>query len=242
MDKSFDAIIGKIMLHELLGPLAKAEAEMEYINNFPLKGSKWISNSDEQKDALIKELKIKDASDMEQWRKNHNLIDEQKFTQYVEYRAKRRLVVEEILKNVGESLFLRYKDRLDRVLYSLIRVETEDLAYKLYYEIESREVEFGDMAEEYSCGPEAKTQGIVGPVDLTTPHPEIAARLRTATTRQLFSPFKADIWFSILRLEYRFESEYNDKTRQFLGSLLLGSKTTDLTKAITSHYVDLQTN
>ena len=29
-----------------------------------------ISNSDEQKDALIKELNIKDESDMEQWRKS----------------------------------------------------------------------------------------------------------------------------------------------------------------------------
>ena len=133
-------------------------------------------------------------------------------------------MISEILKNVGETLFLRYKDRLDRVLYSLIRVETEDLAYKLYYEIESREVEFADMAEAHSCGPEAKMQGIIGPADLTTPHPEIAARLRTATATAL-SPFKVDEWFSIIRLEYRFESEYNEKTQQFLGNLLLGTKT-----------------
>ena len=146
----------------------------------------------------------------------------------------------EILKNVGESLFLRYKDRLDRVLYSLIRVESEDLAYKLYYEIESRELEFGDAAATHSCGPESKTQGIIGPVDLTTPHPEIAARLRTASTRQLFTPFKADNWFSIIRLEYRFESEYNEKTKQFLGNLLLNSKTNDLVKTISQKYKELQ--
>lgn len=236
MERTFDSLIDRIMLHELLTPLARGEAEIEYINNFPLKGSKWISNSEVQKEALMKELNIRDASSMEDWRKNHNLVSEDKFSKYVEYRAKRRLVISEILKNVGETLFLRYKDRLDRVLYSLIRVETEDLAYKLYYEIESREVEFGDMAEAHSCGPEAKTQGIIGPVDLTTPHPEIAARLRTATARQLFSPFKVDEWFSIIRLEYRFESEYNEKTQQFLGNLLLGTKTSEITKTISNRY------
>ena len=110
---------------------------------------------------------------------------------------------------------------------------------KLCYEIESRELEFGDAAT-HSCGPESKTQGIIGPVDLTTPHPEVAARLRTASTRQLFTPFKADNWFSIIRLEYRFESEYNEKTKQFLGNLLLNSKTNDLVKTISQKYKELQ--
>ena len=100
--------------------------------------------------------------------------------------------------------------------------------------------EFGDIASEYSCGPEAKTQGIIGPVDLTTPHPEVAARLRTASARQLFPPFRADQWHTIIRLEYRFESEYNEQTRQFLGGLLLGSKTAELTKTISEQFMQEQ--
>ena len=127
---------------------------------------------------------------------------------------------------------------MDRVLYSLIRVKEENLIFKLYYDIDSGDIEFGDAAAKYSSGPEAKTQGIIGPVDLTTPHPEIAGRLRTASTRQLFSPFKADDWYTIIRLEYRYESEYNDSTRQFLGGLLLGSKANDLTASITKNYID----
>ena len=228
------------MLYELLGPLARADAEVEYVRNFPLKGNRWLSDRNEQIRELINELNLKSVEDLEQWRQEHRLTSEKKFQDYVEYRTKRRIVMGEILKNVGESLFLRYKDRLDRVLYSLIRVESEDLAYKLYYEIESRELEFGDAATTHSCGPESKTQGIIGPVDLTTPHPEVAARLRTASTRQLFAPFKADNWFSIIRLEYRFESEYNEKTKQFLGSLLLNSKTNDLMKTISQQYKDAQ--
>ena len=229
-------LIEKLILHELLAPLAKAEAEIQFINNFPLKGQKWISNLDEQEKILIDELGLKNPSQLNEWRENHKLNDDLKFSKYAEYRTKRRAVMDQILLNTGESLFLRYKDRLDRVLYSLIRVESDDLAHQLYYEIESNEIEFGDAAAQHSCGPESKTQGIIGPVDLTTPHPEIAARLRTASARELFYPFNADNWLIILRLEYRFDSEYNDKTREFLGSLLLSSKSTGTMKEIMEKY------
>ena len=99
-------------------------------------------------------------------------------------------------------------------------------------------VEFGDAAAKHSIGPEAKTQGIVGPVDLTTPHPEIAARLRTGQARQLFEPFQAEQWHAIVRLEYRFDSELNDQTKAFLGSLLLSAKTKDIQKTLHSTYLE----
>ena len=85
-----------------------------------------------------------------------------------------------LITTSGESLYLRYKDKLDRVLYSLLRVEDPCLCRELFYAIEAGELGFGEAARLHSSGPEAKTQGIVGPVDLTTPHPEIASRLRTA--------------------------------------------------------------
>ena len=122
-------------------------------------------------------------------------------------------------------------------MYSLIRVESEDLAQALYYAIEAGDVEFGDAATKQHWS-EAKTQGIVGPVDLTTPHPEIAARLRTGQARQLFEPFQAEQWHAIVRLEYRFDSELNDQTKAFLGSLLLSAKTKDIQKTLHSTYLE----
>ena len=74
----------------------------------------------------------------------------------------------------------------------------------------------------------------MGPVDLTTPHPEIAARLRTAKPRQLFSPFQADQWHVLIRLEYRFDSEYDEK---HLGALVLSAKAQDMTKQIKMNYI-----
>ena len=228
-EKSF---LQRLFLYELARPFAMAEAEFQFVQNYSLRAKIWEMDPQEQKKQFMKELNIKSFKDLDEWRRNHKLTDEDSFKGYVEYRSKRKIVIADILENIGESLYLRYKDRLDRVLYSLIRVHSEDLAYKLYYEIDANEAEFGDLAARYSCGPEAKTQGIIGPVDLTTPHPEVASRLRTASARQLFAPFQADEWHTIIRLEYRFDSEYNEQTKEFLGGLLLGSKTAETTNAI----------
>ena len=131
---------------------------------------------------------------------------------------------EQLVTASGESLYLRYKDKLDRVLYGLIRVADSGLCQELFYAIEAGEITFAEAATQYSNGPEAKTQGIVGPVDLTTPHPEVAARLRTAQAGHLIGPFQADEWHTLIRMEYRFDSEYDDNTKRFLEEICFKSQ------------------
>jgi len=123
-----------------------------------------------------------------------------------------------------ESLYLRFKDRLDRVLYGLIRVYNGALARDLFFAIEAGELRFGEAARLHSCGPEASTEGIVGPVDLATPHPEISSRLRMASPGELIFPFKLEQWHMILRLDYRFEASLDQGTRQFIRDLSLRSQ------------------
>ena len=64
----------------------------------------------------------------------------------------------------------------------------------------------------------------MGPVDLTTPHPEVAARLRTAQAGHLIGPFQADDWHTLVRMEYRFDSEYDDNTKRFLEEICFKSQ------------------
>ena len=123
-----------------------------------------------------------------------------------------------------ESLYLRFKDRLDRVLYGLIRVDNGALARDLFFAIEAGELRFGEAARLHSCGPEASTEGIVGPVDLATPHPEISSRLRMASPGELIFPFKLEQWHMILRLDYRFEASLDQGTRQIIRDLSLRSQ------------------
>ncbi|KZR74155.1 peptidylprolyl isomerase [Prochlorococcus marinus] len=229
-----------LALHELIEPVSRAQAEIDFVNQFKLESSNDSLTGAEAIKGLVSQLNITDDNSFEAWRKNHLLaMNDERLIAYAKYRLKRKKVIDEILKGSGESLFLRYKDRLDRVLYSLIRVEGEDLAYSLYYSIEAGEIDFGVAAEMHSCGPESKTQGIVGPVDLTTPHPEVGARLRTAGARQLFSPFMADQWYAIIRLEYRFDSQYDERTKDFLGNLVLSGKSREIASQLANQLMEV---
>lgn len=228
-------LVEQLALHELAYPLCKAQAEIDYVMSINLsdyEAPKEINALD----LLKKELGTDSEEKFEQWCLIHGLTTLRQVTSYALFRHKRCHLIDVLLRGNGESLYLRYKDRLDRVLYSILRVESENLAQDLYYAIDSNDIDFGDAAAQHSCGPEAKTQGLVGPVDLTTPHPEVSARLRTASPRQLFAPFKADEWHAVIRLEYRFDSEYDSRTKQFLGGLVLNSKVKDKADNLISNF------
>ena len=238
MNRNFTSnIVEKLARFGVLQALTKQEAEDKFIDEFKLENRLETMDKEKKREFLKGELKLKDDDQLSIWREKTLLTEDEKFFEHARLRFKRGLVINELLKTSGESLFLRYKDRLDRVLYSLIRVESEDQSNELYYSLDSREYEFGDIAERFSSGPESKTRGIVGPVDLTTPHPEVAARLRTATPGKIIGPFKASDWFAIIRLEYRFESEYDEKTKAFLGSLILGSKSKSISDELFDLYI-----
>lgn len=232
-----DALLADLAYHELLEPLIKAQAEACFVAEHQMSGED-VCISNEQAIKFIKDkYKLKSEEKFTAWRHSHGLTKEDDLYDFAHHTFKKEAVVLDLLAGNGESLFLRYKDRLDRVLYSLIRVESEDHAYSLYYAIESGEIEFGDAAALHSVGPESKTQGIIGPVDLTTPHPEISARLRTAEPRNIFEPFLADQWYALIRLEYRFDSQYDEKTKKFLGELLLSAKSKHLANELRSIYL-----
>ena len=231
-------VIRQLALYELLEPLCKMQGESAYVASHNIEKDAPKFSDEDAINALHQDLGAQDIDHVQEWGKAHGLSNDEELIEHAHERQKRKAVINDLLKGCGESLFLRYKDRLDRVLYSLIRVESSEHAHHLYYSIEANEVEFGDAAAQFSIGPESKTQGIIGPVDLTTPHPEIAARLRTAKPRQLFPPFQADQWHVLIRLEYRFDSEYDEKTKQFLGALVLSAKAKEMAKQIKMNYLN----
>ena len=234
MDKNFEKLLMKLLaMGNLIDPLSRIQGELRFVNEFNFENEKIDIPDEEAVQGLMNELKIKDRKDLIKWQRINLLAsDSISLSEYAQFRYKRRCIINKLIDGNGEALFLRYKDRLDRVLYSLIRVDDEDLAHHIYYSIESNEIDFGDASKKYSQGPESKTQGIIGPCDLTVPHPEIASRLRNANPKQLFKPFAIDKWFAILRLEYRFDSEFNESTKLTLGSMLLSSKIRKLSSEI----------
>ncbi len=224
MSSNYDKLVNELLMHNLIEGLCRSRAEEEFVSNFELRNNDYSASNNDAISVLKDDFQLNSEEEISNWKISRNLTSENKFIDFAHYRNKRKLIIEQLMKGQGESLFLRFKDRLDRVLYSILRVENNDKAFDLYYAIEANELDFGEAASIHSLGPENKTQGIIGPVDLTTPHPDIASRLRTAKPRQLFPPFELNNQYAILRLDYRFDSEYNEKAKKFLGTLIFNSQ------------------
>ncbi len=122
-----------------------------------------------------------------------------------------------------ESYFLIHKSKLDKVVYSLLRTQRQEVATELYFRIEAGEQTFSELAHQYSAGPEAQTGGLLGPVELSKPHPKLAKMLSISKPRQLWAPIQLGEWFVILRLEKFIPAVLNDIMRQqLLNSLFEG--------------------
>jgi parvulin-like peptidyl-prolyl isomerase len=115
-----------------------------------------------------------------------------------------------------ESYFLQCKPQLDKVIYSLIRTFDAEVAQELYFRIKAGEQTFADCASMYSLGAEAQTQGMLGPVTISQPHPAIAQKLTISQPGQLWPPMKLDEWFVIVRLEKLIPAQLDDAMRSTL--------------------------
>ena len=101
----------------------------------------------------------------------------------------------------AEGRFLVMKERLDTIVYSLLRLDSRSLAQEFYLQIAHNEANFSDLAGTYSQGPERNTKGVIGPAPLNKSHPILMEKLRAATPGRLLEPFKLDKWWLVARLE-----------------------------------------
>ncbi|NJM84798.1 MAG: peptidylprolyl isomerase, partial [Leptolyngbyaceae cyanobacterium RM2_2_21] len=113
-----------------------------------------------------------------------------------------------------DSHFLQRKTHLDRVLYSLIRTEDAGLAQELYFRIRDDSEPFSELALKYAQGQEAQTGGLVGPVELSVPHPTLGKMLSISQPGQLWPPTKIGEWFIVVRLEKFLPVQLDDAMRQ----------------------------
>ena len=118
--------------------------------------------------------------------------------------------------NKLDAYFLQRKSQLDRVVYSLIRTRDQGIAQELYFRIQEEENSFAQLAKDYSQGAEAQTGGLVGPVELSVPHPQIAKMLMSSKPGQLWPPLPIGEWTVILRLEKFLSAQLDPPTEQRL--------------------------
>ncbi len=119
-------------------------------------------------------------------------------------------------ENKLESFFLAHKSKLDRVIYSVLRTKTPELAQELYFRIQAKEQSFAECAAQYSEGVEAQTSGLIGPVELGVPHPLLAKMLTLSKPSQLLPPTRFGDWFLVVRLEKFIPAVFDRAMRQKL--------------------------
>ena len=121
----------------------------------------------------------------------------------------------------AESRFLTQKERLDRVVYSLLRLENYSQALEFYLRIANQEANFSDLAGTHSLGNERNTNGVVGPSPLTQSHPILSEKLRASKPGQLLEPFRIDQWWLIARLEKFSPATFDEKMADQMSMELL---------------------
>ncbi len=112
-----------------------------------------------------------------------------------------------------EGYFIKRKSQLDRVVYSLIRIDKPEVAQELYFRIKEGENTFSELAMEYSLGTEAQTGGLIGPVEINAPHPTIAKILATSKPGQVIPPTRVGEWIVIVRLENYLSAKLDEPMR-----------------------------
>lgn len=115
-----------------------------------------------------------------------------------------------------ESYFLTHKSKLDKVVYSLLRTKNLEVARELYFRISAGEQSFAELAQEYSEGSEVQTCGLVGPVELSVPHRDLAKLLSISQPGQIWTPRRLGEWFVVVRLEKFISAVLDEAMRQRL--------------------------
>ncbi|MDJ0706181.1 MAG: peptidylprolyl isomerase [Leptolyngbyaceae cyanobacterium MO_188.B28] len=136
-----------------------------------------------------------------------------------------------------ESYFLQRKGQLDRVLYSLIRVQNPGLAQELYFRIQDDGQPFSEVAKDYSQGQEAQTGGLIGPVELNVPHPTLSRMLAISKPGQLWAPTQVGEWYVILRLEKFLAAQLDEAMRQRLLNEMFASWLQESLQKTPVHYL-----
>ena len=178
--------------------------------------------------------------------KNQNLQNEDQFNEWLKSKkSNEKQLIDIISKNqrlenyclekyshMAEARFLKRKDGMDQVTYSLIRVKDLFLAQEIFLRIEENPSTFGDLANQYSIGLENSSRGIVGPVALNQGHPQLVSLLKNSTIGEVNLPTKIQDFWVITRLENLKKATLTDATIKILSQEIFNDWLDDKVKEI----------
>jgi parvulin-like peptidyl-prolyl isomerase len=119
----------------------------------------------------------------------------------------------------AQALEVRFEQRraaLDRVVLSLIRLDSHEVAEELYLRLLDDGADFGQLAREYSLGEERHTCGLIGPVPIGQLHQELQRLITTLAAGVVHPPLPVDGLVVLVKLEQRLPAELGGNLRQQL--------------------------
>ncbi|WP_205370861.1 peptidylprolyl isomerase [Thermoleptolyngbya sp. PKUAC-SCTB121] len=191
-------LVQEVLIDEAIAPITCAEEE--------------LIGAREQ---FYAQHQIVDEATRQQWLNRHGMTLAQ-----LDALATRSLRIEKFKEATWgaklESYFLERKSKLDKVIYSLIRTQDMGIAQEIYFRVMEGEQSFAELARTYSQGPEAQTDGLIGPVELSVPHPQLAHMLSISQPGQLWPPHRIGEWIVIIRLEKFIPAQMDEQMRRRL--------------------------
>lgn len=176
------------------GVLKELGKRLLYLRNF--EDLQLAIADEEARNAILQDfytkMKLDNADKQAAWLKKNQITEEMLSQQLVFQEQVNRLKQAVITNDMVKEQFLKRKPKMDAVVFALIRVDSEALAKELYYKVTDDNEDFGKLAREFSVGPEAPFNGIVGPKIIQELNPELRSVLLSLKPGEVAKPFTLD--------------------------------------------------
>tara|TARA_Y100001968_G_scaffold180071_1_gene164947 strand:+ start:8029 stop:8712 length:684 start_codon:yes stop_codon:yes gene_type:complete len=211
--------------------LINAELTKEVLSKVSVDKQKQEQNLEE----FTTSIGVKDKESLKKWQSETHYSDRD-VEYFASFESQLRKYAKENFSSQVESWFLKRKDQLDIIVYSLIRTKDFFKAKELYLRIAEDNEDFGELASKYSEGIERKTRGLVGPEPLSKAHPALAASLRTSKVGIPKEPIQIEGFFLITRVEsydpVHLDDFMREKMEEELFADWIDKQTKDLNKQL----------
>ena len=134
-----------------------------------------------------------------------------------------------------ESLYLRKKSRLDLISYSLLRVNSRDLAYELYHRIKAKEDSFEHLCLEYSTGLERFKGGRIERQSIADFPDTMQSYLLNLKEGELHQPVRFGSDYAVIQVLEHIPACFDDATEDRLLMWEFGDWISGVTTSVVDH-------
>jgi len=165
--------------------------------------------------SFCKQQKLPSQEAMLRYRRRQGLSADD-FEWQMQQTMRIRRIARDRFLHKAEAQFLKRKDQLDQVTYSILRTSDDCLARELHLRLVEGEATFAELAV-HSEGPEKNRSGRIGPLPLKQAQPALAELLRTSTPGTLHSPIRIANQSLIVRLDRYEPASFDDATANMMA-------------------------